>query len=828
MTRWAAALDDHSSAQAAAAAAAARRARESYDRMIVHERHSNNHRDAYTGMHIFFPGHLGRHGSDRENANDYRATPTIDGDPLDQAWHTFIDQLTGALVSTAQTLTDSGTIDQTGGYSNDLDLEWSLTCTDPAARPALQFTSFATETYYDRVDVFDGTSAQHDLLLSASGSSIPNAVHGSGSSLFVQFQTDSSVTREGFRAEFSCSTAGFGPAGGCGASAAQLVDGGSIDLSGGYANNMECAWQLACSDTSMIAHLSFSAFDTETSFDRVTVYDGESASATQLARLSGSSLPTAIDGTGSSLFVSFHTDSSVTRDGFTAQATCVFAASPTVSSWLVSGAGAVHANGVYTPAALRTYSGAQTWAKGDLALFRWAHTHWVISDLGRNMDDFDESRWIYTAESSAETPPTHGWVTAATGADPPPTLGTTGESDPCDGVGVRLTDQTTLDHSGGYSNNEDCYWSLTCSDPTSRASLTFSSFTTESNFDWVTVTDVSHHGQQTLTHASGSSRPAPVSADGPELVVHFTTDSSITRDGFVADFDCRESEIPSGTVGCSPQHCSACIYSQYSCGLLWSDTCYCEWSESGCNEASWGDGSSSPNANQCAHGREVAGGLATQSAEHDPSKLAEFSLTNGVISNSDDSGLVQIRAQCPSTTVDAAMWTGVLDDDVSSSIHEMGVDTLFRLNRKGGTTETDTSTVDIWWTSARPAEFDHRAGITTIVGEWDGLSEVLSQPQPGPGPSRSGFAFSNTRYVEKDHTSIGKEVMVTSFLVSYYPAEMEVPGDGAGGTIATLRTSYTRAENGTFNLFRKVLSTQLDSMIEQAVPADAGEVHFSN
>ena len=85
MTRWATTLDDRSSDQAAAAAAAARRARELYDAMIVHERHSNNQRDAYTGMHIFFPGHLGRHGSDRDSADRYLAIPTIDGDPLDQA-----------------------------------------------------------------------------------------------------------------------------------------------------------------------------------------------------------------------------------------------------------------------------------------------------------------------------------------------------------------------------------------------------------------------------------------------------------------------------------------------------------------------------------------------------------------------------------------------------------------------------------------------------------------------------------------------------------------------------------------------------------------------
>ena len=350
--------------------------------------------------------------------------------------------------------------------------------------------------------------------------------------------------------------------------------------------------------------------------------------------------------------------------------------------------------------------------------------------------------------------------------------------------------------------------------------------------DFVTVSD----GDSVLIHVSGHAVPEDVvrgSSDSNGLIVHFTSDGSVNDDGFVASFACAPTSAPpsESITGCTGQPtCNACVQATFSCGFLWGDTCFCEWlSDNSCDSAGWGSGSTSVQSEQCPlHGRSIELPLgnatgSTTAAAVPPLKDGAFALANAAIS-SDISGAVHVHADCPDTAVDATMWTGVVDDDVSSSIHEVGVDTIWLLDGKGGTTQTDTSVVGIWWTSARAASFDFDAAASTnkVMGEWDGLSEVLSQVQPGAGADRSAFVFSSARTVEKDHTAEGKETMVTSFVVSYYADGVDVPGDGAGGVLATLRTSYTRMEDGTFQLLSTVLSTQLDHMIEQVVPLDAG------
>jgi len=650
-------------------------------------------------------------------------------------------------------------------------------------------------------------------------------------------------------------------------------------------------------------------------------------------------------------------------------------------------------NGEYAPTTLRTFSGAQTWAKGQIALFRWAHTHWVIADIGGNMDDFDENRWYYTSESSADSPPTSGWIKATAGSDPAPTLSSVhGSSDPCDG-GVTITglvthlfgevesDPEPIDFYDGYGSYAECTWQLACSDPSTAPTLTFSQMSTESHFDFVSVSD----GDTILLHSSGHSVPSeplqlnvgggtmtmhftsdgsvndrgfyasftcepssvssptpapptPAPPDDPcnggativgtenrdilteidfpmvgdsypnsahctwtltctdpstiaslsfqslqsesnfdyvtvsdddgnillqksgsfvseeqirpssssgDLTLSFTSDSSVSGRGFEASFFCKDpADIPSETFnGCAQSTCDACVQARYSCGFLWGETCYCEFKPETenvnygtCSEGEWGAGLANPPVEQCLavyHGMPVRGEVEVAAPAPAPAALKpdEFALTNGAITDGGN-GSVHIRADCPSTAIDATMWTGVVDDDVSSSIHEAGLDTIWLLDAKGGTTETDTSVVSIWWTSARAASFDFDEATSTseVHGEWDGLSEVLSQEQPaaagtpggGGGPDRTAFAFSSARFVEKDHTSPGAEVMVTQFVVQYYPAGVDVPGDGSGGSLGTLRTTYSKTEDGKFRLLSKVLSIQLDSMIEQAVPDDAG------
>eukprot|EP01052_Picozoa_sp_SAG31_P016026 SAG31_NODE_1046_length_10177_cov_13.677218_13_plen_820_part_00 len=105
------------------------------------------------------------------------------------------------------------------------------------------------------------------------------------------------------------------------AGGATMQDNGTID--GFYGDHAECWWTLTCSDPSAIARMTFLAFDVESDYDFVYIYDGDSADAPQLGEpLHGTDVPMPIEATGSALYVQLQSDDSVVGDGFTATLTC--------------------------------------------------------------------------------------------------------------------------------------------------------------------------------------------------------------------------------------------------------------------------------------------------------------------------------------------------------------------------------------------------------------------------------------------------------------------------------------------------------------------------
>ena len=92
------------------------------------------------------------------------------------------------------------------------------------------------------------------------------------------------------------------------------------------------------------------------------------------------------------------------------------------------------------------------------------------------------------------------------------------------------------DGDGEYGHQEDCVWHLSCT--SGSPALHFSSFDTESNFDWVTVIDGRTAGGRVLAHESGSILPQDQQATGATMTVHFVSDGSVSADGFSASFSC--------------------------------------------------------------------------------------------------------------------------------------------------------------------------------------------------------------------------------------------------------------------------------------------------
>ena len=100
---------------------------------------------------------------------------------------------------------------------------------------------------------------------------------------------------------------------------------------------------------------------------------------------------------------------------------------------------------------------------------------------------------------------------------------------------------------GWYENNAHCEWELFCVDPAQHVLLTFSSFSTEANFDFVRTAEQCGGGGG----LAGSGTPAEHSYDGsgPPLgaglglcspaTVTFTSDGSVSGAGFEASFVCE-------------------------------------------------------------------------------------------------------------------------------------------------------------------------------------------------------------------------------------------------------------------------------------------------
>ena len=226
-------------------------------------------------------------------------------------------------------LTDAG--DFGGTYGHSTACTWVLSCT--TGSPHVEFSAFDLESNFDFVYVYDGGSASSAALGSPlHGTSIPGSVTATGSSLFIELNSDGSVAGSGFTATLTCAPtpAPSPPSLGnpCAGGGVAWTDSATLD--GSHSNNAVCTWALSCTDPARVAQVSFSAFDLESNFDFVYVHDGGSASAAEVvgSPLHGASVPAPVTASGAGgLFLRLTSDGSVAGSGFTATLACVTAGS---------------------------------------------------------------------------------------------------------------------------------------------------------------------------------------------------------------------------------------------------------------------------------------------------------------------------------------------------------------------------------------------------------------------------------------------------------------------------------------------------------------------
>jgi hypothetical protein len=100
-------------------------------------------------------------------------------------------------------LTGSGDIFFSDQYENDAHCQWLLSCT--SGYPHVHFSRFTTESNYDFVNIYDGSSSSSSRLAHLSGSSLSNRDYiASNHAMTVEFTADGSVAGGGFDLSYSC------------------------------------------------------------------------------------------------------------------------------------------------------------------------------------------------------------------------------------------------------------------------------------------------------------------------------------------------------------------------------------------------------------------------------------------------------------------------------------------------------------------------------------------------------------------------------------------------------------------------------------------------
>ena len=86
-----------------------------------------------------------------------------------------------------------------GNYPINKNCDWTVSV--PAGQKVkIVFTKFETESRYDPVKVYDGSSKRSTKIKTISGTTIPAEITTTGNKLHVTFKSDQSITSGGFKA----------------------------------------------------------------------------------------------------------------------------------------------------------------------------------------------------------------------------------------------------------------------------------------------------------------------------------------------------------------------------------------------------------------------------------------------------------------------------------------------------------------------------------------------------------------------------------------------------------------------------------------------------
>jgi hypothetical protein len=357
----------------------------------------------------------------------------------------------------------------------------------------------------------------------------------------------------GFRAGLTTSLGCSPPGGGCSGTQTLTAASGTFSDgsgSGNYQNNSDCRWLIQPPNATSIT-LTFQSFNL-LSGDFVYVYDGSTTSAPLLGTFSGNTLPAPVTSSGGVMLVRFVSDGSGTADGFVASYTSTLNV-PCYGTQTVSGASGTITDGSgpnnYQDNAdckwIITAPSGSAGIRIEFTQFRTESGYDFVTLYDGNAVN---SNYIIRRFSGTTLPPI---VTSAIPqalvyfttdnsiTDAGWSLNYTAISQPyCQGTTILTAPSGTITDGSGnsdYTNRANCRWLIQPPGAT-RIELTFSSFNTESGYDFVKVYDGATTSAPLLGSYSGTTLPPVLRSSGGSLLIVFTSDSSITRAGWSASY----------------------------------------------------------------------------------------------------------------------------------------------------------------------------------------------------------------------------------------------------------------------------------------------------
>jgi len=277
--------------------------------------------------------------------------------------------------------------------------------------------------------------------------------------------------------------------------------------------------------------LNFTALNLEAGYDYLYVYDGDSYNDPLIATLNGSIIPGTITGTSGKLLLEFRTDCSTVASGWAANWSCNTTAPLCEEPTTLIENNITHNTVQFDWADVGTSTSYEVryrhvlnpfWDTFTTTISQYdatglasdGHYLWQVRAICNAQD---RSAWI-SKEFIKATAPTNMTTTTCTG---------------------RFTD--TGEEIGGYLNNENYTFTIAPTGATS-IKLTFESFDTETNYDFLKIYDGPTTASTLLGTYSGTTLPPTITSSGGSLTIKFTSDNSTTKAGWAANWTCCDAK----------------------------------------------------------------------------------------------------------------------------------------------------------------------------------------------------------------------------------------------------------------------------------------------